>query len=100
MGDDKKDTGEMAIREEARDMTAKKAAKKPEAPAAAAVPPIPAAPAASAEPAKYRVLEGKMISWRGGLTHLRKDKILSEAHFGKDGIAHLMQQGVKLEPVK
>ncbi len=86
-------------KEEATKESKKSAAKKP---AAEVVPPIPAAPvvAAPAEVAKYRVLVAQTIAWRGALTRLNKDKILSEAHWGKEGIENLKIQGVKMEPVK
>jgi len=69
---------------------------------AAAVPPLPSAPVASvAAPASsYVVTETKLISWHGHLTQMRKGKVVSEAVVGKGGIAHLLEQGVKLEPVK
>ena len=98
--DAKKDAEyEAAFKEEMVKESKKTAAKKP-ADAAPVVPPIPAAPAAPAESAKFVVLESKPVLWRGGLTMLRKGKILSEAHYGKDGIEHLVKQGVKLEAVK
>lgn len=97
--DAKKDAEyEAAFKEEMVKESKKTAAKKP-ADAAPVVPPIPAAPAAP-ESAKFIVLEAKSVLWRGGLTMLRKGKILSETHYGKDGIEHLVKQGVKLEAVK
>ena len=91
--DSKKEAGELAplVKDEA-----KEAKKPPTKKAAEPAPPAALEPVA----AKYRVLEDKRISWRGALTLLRKDKVLSETHYGKDGIEHLLKQGVKLEPVK
>ncbi len=90
-----KDFMEPAPKEEApaKEAPKKIEAKRPEAKKEAPPPPPPS-------PEQYRVLEEKTISWRGGLTKLRKDKIIDETHYGKDGIAHLQSQGVKLEKVK
>lgn len=94
-----KDEYEAAFKEEVA-----KESKRPITKKVDVVPPIPtvvaSAPVSSAAPAKFTVVESKMISWRGSLTLLRKGKILSEAHYGKDGLEHLTKQGVKLELVK
>lgn len=69
------------------------AAQIEEAPAAAAVEPAPAAPA------KWVVLEDKVVSLFGQVTTLPAGTLVSAASYGPIGLKRIMEQGVKLEPV-
>ena len=63
--------------------------------------PLPKAPAVDPNPPKrYRVKKSRMISWRGSLTTIAADSIISEhCYGGPEGIEALRRNGVELEEV-
>lgn len=78
-----------------------KVEEAPAEPEVTAAEPAPvAAPAPAVKVTRYKVAEGKTISWYGNVTHLPAGTVVSVESYGDDGIARLTDAGVKLEPIK
>lgn len=69
------------------------------APAAAAAgegqPTAPKPPLAT----RWRVVETRKISWFGQITTINAGDVIGLSGYGADGIARIVEQGVKLDPI-
>jgi hypothetical protein len=63
----------------------------------AAVIEAPVATVPERHPPRYRVVKGKQVSLRSGITYLPADSLISEGSYGPGIVDLLLSQGVELE---